>query len=71
MPWKETCAMDQRMQLIGDWLKGEFSITDLSESFGVSRPTVYKWIARYRERGVSGFGRDGQEASESPQCNVS
>jgi transposase InsO family protein/transposase-like protein len=51
MPWKETCAMDQRMQLIGDWLTKEFSITELSESFGVSRPTVYKWIGRYRDRG--------------------
>ena len=55
MPWKETCAMDQRMQLIGDWLTKEFSITELSESFGVSRPTVYKWIARYRDRGSAGL----------------
>ena len=46
MPWKETCAMDQRVRLIGDWLEREFSITDLSELYGVSRPTVYKWIAR-------------------------
>jgi transposase InsO family protein len=47
--------MDQRMQLIGDWLKREFSVTDLSGLYGVSRPTVYKWIARYQERGVVGL----------------
>jgi len=55
MPWKETCAMDQRMQLISDWLKGEFSITELSEHYEVSRPTVYKWIARHNERGIAGL----------------
>jgi len=47
--------MDQRMQLIADWLKREFSISDLGRLYGVSRPTVYKWIARYRERGSAGL----------------
>ena len=37
MPWKETCAMDQRIELIGDWLKDEYSITELSRMYGVAR----------------------------------
>jgi hypothetical protein len=24
MPWKETSAMDQRIQLIADWLSGDY-----------------------------------------------
>ena len=55
MPWKETCAMDQKVQMIGDWLKDEFSITELSELYEVSRPTIYKWIARYEERSIDGL----------------
>ena len=68
MPWKETCAMDQRMQLIGDWLKRESSVTELSESYGVSRPTVYKWIARYRERGSAGLEEMSRKALNHPNA---
>lgn len=62
MPWKETCAMDQKIQLIGEWIKDEFSITELSELYGVSRSTIYKWIARYKECGVDGI----KELSRKP-----
>ena len=55
MPWKETCAVDQRIQLIGDWLRGEYSITDLSNLYEVSRNTVYKWIERYDTSGPNGL----------------
>lgn len=55
MPWKETCVMDQRIQMIGDWLDEEYSITELSEMYGVSRKTIYKWIARYKTEGGSGL----------------
>jgi transposase InsO family protein len=68
MPWKETCAMDQRMQLIGDWLKREFSITDLGELYGVSRPTVYKWIGRYRKRGSVGLEEMARKPLNHPNA---
>jgi len=62
MPWKETCPMDQRIQMIGDWLRGEYTITELSELYWVSRKTVYKWIYRYGEEGVIGL----EERSRTP-----
>jgi transposase InsO family protein len=68
MPWKETCAMDQRIQLIGDWLTREFSITDLGELYGVSRPTVYKWIGRYRERGSAGLEELARQPLNHPNA---
>jgi putative transposase len=55
MPWKETCAMDQKMKMIGDYLTGEFTISDLSEMYAVSRITIYKWIERYQEKGAMGL----------------
>lgn len=54
MPWTETCVMDLKVQLIGDYLKG-CSITGLSEAYGISRKTVYKWIHRYENDGVAGL----------------
>src|SRR4030042_5070809 len=48
MPWKETCPMDQRVQLVSDWLRDDYTITELSQVYGVSRKTIYKWIGRYK-----------------------
>lgn len=45
--------MDQKMKLIGDWLKKEYSIIELSQNYGVSRKTIYKWIKRYESEGAS------------------
>ena len=55
MPWKGTCAMDQRVELIGSWLQREYTITELSSMYGISRNTVYKWIARYDMEGLEGL----------------
>jgi len=62
MPWKELCAMDQRTQMIGDWSKGEYSITELGQIYCVSRKTIYKWIERYEEKGPAGL----EESSRAP-----
>lgn len=45
--------MDQKVQMIGDWIRSEYSITDLSEVYHVSRKTIYKWIERYELEGTS------------------
>ena len=51
MPWEETCAMDQKVQLISDWLKNDYTIEELSQGYGISRKTIYKWIERYKLSG--------------------
>jgi putative transposase len=55
MPWKETCAMNQKVQMIGDYLKNGYTITQLSEMYEVSRNTIYKWIERYKIGGNEGL----------------
>ena len=52
MAWKEIRPMDQKVQLIGDWLKQEHTIKELSQFYEVSRKTIYKWIDRYEEGGL-------------------
>jgi putative transposase len=55
MPWKETCAMDERLTFIAAHLKREYSVSELCRHFGISRPTAYKWIERYEQCGPEGF----------------
>jgi transposase InsO family protein len=52
MPWKETCAMEEKVQMVGDWLKKEHTISELGEHYQVSRKTVHKWVRRFRDGGV-------------------
>lgn len=47
MPWKEVNPMDQKQLMLGDYLSGDYSITDLSIIYSLSRKTIYKWINRY------------------------
>ena len=42
MPWKETCPRDQRVAFIADWLRDEWTMTELAERYGISRKTAYK-----------------------------
>jgi len=55
MPWKVINQMDIKIALIKDWNDGHFSITDLSQKYVVSRPTVYKWLMRYKRFGIEGL----------------
>ena len=63
MPWKVINQMDLKIQLIKDWNTGYFSITDLSQKYGISRPTVYKWLKRYKHSGIEGL----KEQSRAPK----
>jgi transposase InsO family protein len=62
MPWKETRVMDQKIQMISNWLSGEYSITELSRIHEVSRKTLYKWIERYEANQDTGL----QERARRP-----
>lgn len=41
--------MDQRQQFIDEYMRGDSSMSELARRFGVSRKTVYKWVARFLE----------------------
>src|SRR5690606_36780532 len=52
MPFATTDPMIERARLVALHADGLYSVTELAERFGVSRPTVYKWIERYDEGGA-------------------
>jgi transposase len=55
MPWKQSRIVDQRPQFLPSYQKKEMSLSDLCREFGVSRPTGYRWINRYKEVGPEGL----------------
>ena len=56
MTWKEQSRVDERMRLVGEYLKGERTVVAICEEYGVSSKTAYKWIGRYQQRGSSSSG---------------
>jgi putative transposase len=55
MPWLETCAVDQRLRFVADWLAGAASMTELCAAYAISRRVGYKWLARYAAEGPAGL----------------
>jgi len=55
MPWRESCAMDERIRFIVESQSGDWTMIELCERFGISRKTGYKWLERYRVEGPAGL----------------
>jgi putative transposase len=62
MPWREICPMDQKVSFVAAVLADEQSMTELCESYGISRKTGYKWLWRYEQHGPEGL----RELSRAP-----
>lgn len=57
--------MDQRVALIADWLRDEWTMTELAERYQISRKTAYKWIDRYEANPTCGL----VERSRAPKTH--
>lgn len=66
MPWKETCVMNEKMKMVGDWLSQEYTVTELGEMYRLSRKTVYKWIKRYDDMGPEGLNEKSSAPNRRP-----
>ena len=65
MPWKETCAMNERLGFVLEVERGERTMSELCRVFGVSRKTGYKMLTRYRQFGPAGV----EERSRAPHTH--
>jgi len=63
---RPTTMVDLREQMAVMALSGRYSITEIAELFGVSRPTVYKYRDRYRAHGRADLEERGR-APHSPR----
>lgn len=57
--------MDQRVAFIADWLRDEWTMTELAERYGISRKTAYKWVERYQTDPAQGL----LERSRAPKVH--
>ena len=44
MPWKETCAVEQRIRFVLEASSEDCVMSELCDRFGVSRTTGYTWL---------------------------
>ena len=67
MPWKETTSMEQRVRFAEEFDSALFTVTELSERYGISRKTAYKWLNRYGQQGEKGL----EDRSRAPKTSPS
>ena len=77
MPWKETCAVNEKRRFINDWLGQDWNMTDMCEHYGISRKTGYKWLERFKSEGSLGLDEQSRaprghpnETAESIQAGI-
>jgi transposase len=51
MPWQESTVVDERARFSKAYLTGAFQMSELCALYHVSRPTGYRWVARYEQGG--------------------
>ena len=55
MPWKETDPVTERQRFVLEAEGGLFTHAELCRRYGITRPTGYKWLERYRSEGPDGL----------------
>lgn len=66
MGWRRVEVDGERIRFVQAAMLGEQSFASLCLSFGVSRPTGYLWLKRFREGGVGGMAERSRRPSRSP-----
>jgi len=51
MPWRVSSVMDERIQFVRQAMAEGANLSRVCEHFGISRPTGYRWLSRYRATG--------------------
>jgi len=58
---------DQRVEFVVRAHQGQEKLSRLCAEFGISRPTGYVWLKRYREQGVIGIEEHSRRPQHSPR----
>jgi transposase InsO family protein len=67
MAWRTMAVRDQRVQFVVRAQQGQEKLSRLCAEFGISRPTGYVWLKRYREQGVAGIEEHSRRPQHSPR----
>jgi transposase InsO family protein/transposase len=66
MPWSENRKMDTRFAAIKEYHTGKYTKSELCEIYGISRPTLYKWLNRFDLEGWEGMDDRSSRPLTSP-----
>lgn len=66
MPWKRMEVREQRVEFVVRALRSSQPLSQLCHEFGISRPTGYLWLARYRAGGVAAIEERSRRPHRSP-----
>ena len=58
---------EEKVSIVRKWQAGEISITAASQSVGVDRKTIRRWINRYEAEGIEGFLPQRKNRFYSPE----
>jgi len=67
MAWLETCVMEQRIQFVMDVLDGTYTMSELCDSYRISRKSGYKWLHRYQQGGIESLANRSRAPHDHPQ----
>ena len=63
MPWTLSGVVERRKQFVAEYRSGDWTMMDLCQAYGISRPTGYEVLRRYERNGELGL----EEQSRAPQ----
>jgi len=66
MPWKEATKVELKEEFVMLAEQPNANMSQLCRRFGISRPTGYKWLARYRAEGFEGLTERSRRPHRSP-----
>jgi len=66
MAWRHVEVGAERVRFVREAVAGERSLASLCASFGISRPTGYLWLKRFREGGVDAMAERSRRPARSP-----
>jgi putative transposase len=65
MPWTDH-ALQKRVRFVADAQTKTETLSALCLRFGISRPTAYKWLARYHQEGLAGLTEHSRRPHTPP-----
>lgn len=66
MPWRISSAMSERHEFVLLANQENANIRQLCRRFGISSRTAYKWLRRFKEKGVAGLADCSRRPHHSP-----
>ena len=66
MPWKEVKKMSSKREFVEQAIKSGVNLSELCKRYGISRPTGYQLLKRYKSHGIIGLKERSKRPKNSP-----